>query len=430
MAAARSGLMAAFGKAMSVSMGARVFQVAFSVLAARMLSPVGFGAFTFALGLGLLGGRLGAMGIPILVTRFLPRYREKESWDHARGLLKFADRTVLIASVMFALAIVGVATLLGDDHKLWPGLMIGAVLVPVMAFRSLYRNVLATLKFPQHGIAVDELFAPLISTVVLVSLLGLAGYTVLSVTAVTMIYIGASFVAVLVALRWIKQHVPADIQNAVPVYRVKFWIGAALPAMVGMSAKLFMNKTDVLMLAPLSTFEQVGLYGAAMRVTYLQTAPIVVLSTVVAVRISSAIAKSQFNQAKRLLAGSLMFALVVSSIGAAVFAAFATPIMVLLFGIEYAAGGDILFVLALAQVCAALSVSATSFLLMSGHQMLFSKMTIFALVLNVGANFMLIPTMGAVGAAIATAMSIGALAVLQLSACYYIIKTKDYREKE
>jgi len=52
---------------------------------------------------------------------------------------------------------------------------------------------------------------------------------------------------------------------------MRSWMLIALPALVGMSAKLIMNRTDVVMLAPLANLEEVANYGVALRVTFVQT---------------------------------------------------------------------------------------------------------------------------------------------------------------
>ena len=74
------------------------------------------------------------------------------------------------------------------------------------------------------------------------------------------------------------------------------WSKIAFLCVIGVSAKLIMNKTDVVMLPYLSDFEQTGLYGAAFRLSYLATFPQVVLSMVMSPRY--AIAHSKGNHAR------------------------------------------------------------------------------------------------------------------------------------
>lgn len=394
-----------------VSLVSRPAQVGMAVLLARRFGPEGYGAFTFALGAALLGGRVGALGWPTLMMRFIPTYRAQENWAALRGLLRFGDGVVLLAGLIAGAALLALGYVLIPEHRLSLGLTLASVLLPVMAFRSLRRNQLAALDRPERGIAIDELVAP---SVVMIA--ALTPWLVGPVEGVV-VYALASLAAVALGSAMLRRHTPSATFDAPPQRNLRLWFAVALPALVGMSAKLFMNKTDVLMLAPLGTLEDVGYYGAALRVTYLQTAPMIVLSTVLTPWISGALASSRPQQAQRLFRYALGAAFLFATPVAAALIWLRAPVMTLLFGAEYLPGAPVLAVLALAQIAAALGVATTSYLLMSGQQMLFGKLTLAALAVNVLANFLLIPSYGALGAALATAGSTTALFLLQLAAC-------------
>ena len=229
---------------------------------------------------------------------------------------------------------------------------------------------------------------------------------------------------------WIRARLPDELKGVAPVYKLRMWMSTALPAVVGNSARLLMNRSDILMLAPLATMLEVGYYGAAMKVTYLQSAPVIVLSTVITARISEAIAAGKIRQGKRLFFGSLAFALICSVPVAALLSVFAEPIMTLLFGMDYAQGSQVLAILSVAQVGAAINIPVTSFMLMTGRQNTFGKMTLVALIANITGNWLLIPELGAEGAALATMISILLLTFMQSIACISIMLSGRYSEKE
>jgi O-antigen/teichoic acid export membrane protein len=409
----------------AISLAARFAQLGMTVMAARVLAPEGFGAFTFALGGGLIGGRLGGLGWPTLLQRFVPRYRVDEDWAHLAGLWRAAQGIVGIATLIGAALLALLALGLGSDHKLYDGLLLGALVLPAMGFRALLRNMLAALHRPQNGILLDEMIPPVIMCAGLALLWG-GGLTP---AAAMLIYTGGSVLAVLAGFLWVRRHIPPETADQTPRYSLRHWMKTALPALVGMSSKLLMNKTDVLMLAPLAVLSEVGLYGAALRVTYLLTAPMTVLSTVLTARISTAIAQGKIQQAKRLLFGALGFATLYAAPVALALVLFAAPVMGWLFGADYTPGGPVLAVLALAQLGAALNMATTNFILMSGRQKAFGQMTTAALVVNLLANLALIPSFGALGAAMGTALSIWLLVAAQLWTCRGIIRSGRYSEE-
>ena len=78
----------------AVAFAGRLMQLAMAVLAARLLLPEGYGIFTFAFGVGLLGGRIGALGWPMLMNRFIPRYTVDQKWGLLRGFVRAAHGVI------------------------------------------------------------------------------------------------------------------------------------------------------------------------------------------------------------------------------------------------------------------------------------------------------------------------------------------------
>ena len=191
----------------------------------------------------------------------------------------------------------------------------------------------------------------------------------------------------------------------------------AFPALVGMSANFFLSKTDVIMIAPLASLTDVGLYSAAQRVTFIQSFPIVALSTVLTPRISKALAQKDHDKVCQLFFVGLVFAAAVAGSLAIGLIMFQNTVMVTLFGTDYTQGAQILAVLALAQLAACLTFPTTSPLLMGGGEKAFGTVTVTALAINVAGNLLLVPKYGAWGGALATAMSTTLLLAVQLWYC-------------
>ncbi|MEP4196179.1 MAG: flippase [Aliishimia sp.] len=404
---------------------ARLMQLAMAVLAARILLPEGYGVFTFALGVGLLGGRIGALGWPMLMNRFIPRYSIDQKWGLLRGFMRAAHGVISLSGLVVSILCIVTGFYLGPDSHLYLGLILGGILLPIMAFRALYRNILAALRLPQNGIFIDELMP---STIMTACLLVLLNQTIAPHTAIGL-YIAASVTAVGFGAFWIRRKLPQEMAEAEPIYTLRSWMRIAFPALVGTSSKLLMNKTDVLMLAPLATMADVGLYGAALRVTSIQTAPVVVLSTVITARISEAFAAGRDAQGKRLFYLAYGFAAIYATAFAVLVILFSETVIISLFGAAYAEGATVLSILAVAQIGSAVNTPASAFMLMTGREGAFGKMTSFALVINVALNLWLIPTMGAEGAALATCCSIWLLGVLQMTACMKIVRSGEFKDK-
>ncbi|NIZ10951.1 polysaccharide biosynthesis C-terminal domain-containing protein [Pseudooceanicola sp. HF7] len=412
----RGQFLRAFAGSMAVAIPARFAQLGMAVLLARRFGPEGYGLFTYALGLGLLAGRLGGLGWPTLVTRFIPSYVAGQDWNGLKGLLRAAYPVAITAALICSVLLVALAYGLGPEHKLFTGLVLGAILIPMMSLRSLVRNMLAGYRRPSVGIAVDELLPPLLICLLVVVL------NIQSASTAVYAYAISSLIAVGYGLFCMKGSHPAELAQAAPHYRMRLWMGIALPALVGMSAKLIMNRTDVIMIAPLSTLEEVSLYGVALRVTFVQTFPLVVLSTVLSPQISSYISSGRMKKAEQLFYGSLLFAFLLPGGITIGLIGFSEQIMFWIFGNDYVTAAPTLRILAIAQISACMGIPSTSFMLMNGYQKSFGVMTIIALVLNIGGNYLLIPHLGSAGASWATLTSATLLAIMQICACIRIIR--------
>lgn len=398
----------------------KVIAFALSVLLARRFGPEGFGLFSFALGVSQLGGRVAGLGWPTFSLRNLPVLGARSDWPALRGLLVAGDLSVFAAAVVIslALALLGAHPMSGD---LGAGFMLGALLVPPMALRALCRNQLAGLGRAGRGVAVDEVIPPAVLLVLCIvafdprqAVFGLAG---------------ASLGAVALAYIWRRAALPAAARPVRPLMAWRAWSLAALPLLLGMSARLVMTKSDVLMLAPLASLEAVGHYGAALRLSFLQTMPVTLASAVLVPRFSDAIARGQMADLTRLYFAAMAGALVLSGLSGAGLILFGPPLLSVVFGESYVAAAPALAVLALGQIAAAAGVVSGGCLVAGGRTRCFALVTLFALAVNLAANAVLIPRLGATGAAAATAMSAALLALLQIWFCLGVLRGVPHPER-
>jgi O-antigen/teichoic acid export membrane protein len=192
-----------------------------------------------------------------------------------------------------------------------------------------------------------------------------------------------------------------------------------------MSAKLFLSKTDILMLAPLAGLEPVGQYGAALRLTYVQTTPMVVLATALTPALSAALSAGDLIRARQLYHLGLAAALVCSAPFAALFSFAPLPVLDLILGAAYRPAAPVLAVLGLAQMAAAVGIVTSAVLLMGGRERIFGALTLGALAGNVGLNLILIPAFGALGAALATLAATCLLGLAQAGIAPLILRGRD-----
>ncbi len=277
------------------------------------------------------------------------------------------------------------------------GLQIAAILTPIIAFMLLRRQQMASVRKAALGLLFDRGFASLLVAI------GVLAVGTITLDEAVAGFAAAAILSLLITTAIYWRQLPAEVLNSRPKYHYKKWMLIALPMLIGLSSRNLMSRIDVLLLGPMTNLYEVGLYGAAFRLTYLLSFPQVVLMTVVTPLFSEAFVEKRAQGVARLLKWSIAFGLATTVPVVVVLVIFGEEIMTLIFGQEYAAATTVLTVLAIGQTAAALTIPFSAMLMMGGRERLFGALTAAALTLNVTLCLALIPLLGALGAALASA---------------------------
>lgn len=174
-------------------------------------------------------------------------------------------------------------------------------------------------------------------------------------------------------------------------------------AFAGLSVILYM-RVDVVMLQEIAGDKEVGIYAAATRISEVWY----FLPSIIVASVSPAIIKSHSVDSGKFLSKlkQLYFAMTWLAIGIALPASLLSGAMIsLLFGSDFAEAAPVLAIHLWASIAVFLGVASSQYLLVESlHKISFYR-TLIGLVVNVMLNQMLIPDMGAQGAAIATVAS-------------------------
>lgn len=200
---------------------------------------------------------------------------------------------------------------------------------------------------------------------------------------------------------------PAGVAPApfpVPVLRRRFWSFALPRSLAGVFA-LVITWVDSLLLGALEGSEAVGVYAAATR--WLIVGNIAGNAVVMAFgpQISSILVTEGAAGARRLFQQATAWFVLLAWPPYLAAIAFA-PFLVRIFGEDFGAGADVIVITGFGFLLAAAAGPIDMLLLMAGRSRLSLINTGIALVVNVGANLVLIPLYGIRGAALAWTLSL------------------------
>jgi len=404
----RNAIGAAAALSMQVAGAALSFVV--SLLLAKLIGAVGLGLFFLSVTCTEIFSTISRLGLENGALKFI-------AIAHAtaeRGVVATVYRKCVGIATLSALAMalpayaILVLAPIGAAHHaefvaLVPFLMIALVPVTVLPVQT---EAFKAIDRPGTAVFLQTVLPQ--SVLVLASVI-LASRGIESATTVLMCYAGAFCLAALLAfVRWWS--IVNDVWQRAN-FSAAVLLRTSLPILIVTSLNLVMAWTDTLVLGLLSDAEQVGIYGVALRFSATTAFVLIAINSVVAPQFAALHAGGRHAELEALARRSSFWTLLIASPLILVFMIFPAQILGL-FGEQFVAGTASLRLLALAQLVNVSTGQLTSLLIMTGHERLMRNNMIFSAGLNLAGNLVLVPMLGALGAAISTAVSISAMKIV------------------
>lgn len=383
----------------AADLAGRLLQFGLFIVAARTLAPADFGGYAFALAVGSVLGALADAGLQLTLLRDLSGTSERQTASRSLGTA-LVGRSLVAAPA----GLVGVALGLAVDGPIERR---AAVIVIVLSqILTSYADI-----FVQVLRSVGRLQLEAAVTLAARGVLVVAGSFVLlwggGLVALAAVYaaIGLGWPALMaiVASRFVRPIRPDGLLPVITALR------RALPIGVGIGVSLLMFRVDVPLLEWLRGPETVGLYSTAYRI--FETAGL----------LSTAVMAGVFPNLVRAAPHPWIFgwqvrrwALLLAVMGLAATALgwiLGPPVIRIAFGERYADAGPLLRILVLAIPPMFVSALLSQALIALGRPWRSTAAFGVALAVNVAVNLALIPSLGATGAAWATAAAETALVV-------------------
>jgi len=181
-------------------------------------------------------------------------------------------------------------------------------------------------------------------------------------------------------------------------------LATSFPLLLGQSMMIIMGKVDLFMLANMSTSDQVGIYNIALKLSMLSYMGLMAVNSIAAPKFSELHSSGDIEALKKIVQQSTKTIFWISLPVLTLLLVFPEFILSM-FGEEFRAASFTLIILSVGKMFSAISGSVGTFLQMVGKQKVFQNILILAAAINVVLNFLLIPSQGIGGAAIASAVS-------------------------
>ena len=365
----------------------------------NVLGTEGYGGFSHALAVAAVLALAIPLGMPSALLRFTAEYKAKEQWGLLRGILNRGYAITLLSAASWLILGALTALALRELEALGSSIIFGVIIGALLGLLALQQKGLRGLGAIKASLAPQNIVLPILAVVVV-----LAGGVGSTEGALWSYALAAALVACLGAAL-IRRFTPATSLATRPEFRTRYWVMTAAPMMVGALFQVAMNRSDIIILGGLTEMGVVGPYSAAKRIAMLCTFGLGVVSVVAAPLMSSSFSQGRLRQTRRIMYTAIGYSTLIA-VPAFVVMMAAPRFLLGLYGDEFVQAADLLRIMAAAQFVNAATGPVGFALLMIGQQNRFALTLGAVAAATLVAHVTVIPTYGALGAAVVTSLSV------------------------
>ena len=391
-----------------------------SVILARLLDVHEFGLYTFAMSLLGLLVVPATFGFPQLLVREIAAYRAKEESGYIQPLLSFAQRTILMASLLVILLVASGLLLfsyrLSQETLVTLGLTLATL--PVLALIQLYSSTLRGLGSILVSIIVSEVLRPL-SFLLLICLVCLSARNFLEAEVAIGLQTIAACITLFVGWFFLRNYKITLLSRISFTSKNKIWFRSAIWLFFLALLNLIPQHSGVLLLGVMHGTEEAALYKVAYQTASLIPFGLMTVNVVIAPTLSQLYASKDRRKLQLVVAAACGAALLFAFPLVLLFLLAGSKFLQVVFGDPFALSGKALSILAVGQIVNVATGPVGMLLLMSGHERISLINSIIGVAINLFMNLTLIPFLGIVGASIAAAIT---AVVVNLLALFFVTR--------
>lgn len=391
-------------KTLLIKLIALICGILISIFLGQTLGSEGLGVFDFSIKFGSILIIFSMFGFQHVIIKFIAIAKGKSNHNDINTTLK----TSLIFNGFLSILIAGIGSLiLSLILKIWPA--INDIYYPLLIvfFMIIPQTISRVYSASLNGLG-KIWQANLVDTTLTTVLVGI-GLIVfwnidLRITPVNVLLLYAFcriIVTLIVIILW-KKTFKSKVKGE---FKLKPMIKMALPMIIVTGMEVIASNTDIIMLGALGTFSEVGVYSVSVRLALLSSFFLIVSNSAIAPKIANLFKKSKISEIRVMIQ---RVSKVLGFIGLLFIFSFLFfgNFLLKFWGAEFQAGYFILIILSFGQLFNMTAGCSGMLLVMCGFEKIHGYISLFTVILNIILNFIFILNFGAMGAAVATALTL------------------------
>lgn len=377
-----------------------------AVLLARLLGVDGYGIYSYIFALVSLISIPFQFGLPTLVVRETAKAMAQKEYSLLRGIWSWSGKFVLISSLLL-ISISVLSSIIFENRFSSENLYTfywGLVLMALVALSNLRGAALRGLHQVIKGLLPEQLLFPGFF-VLFISYVSFFKVEAILPSQAMALQVVAAAIAFLIGMVLLWQVMPKTLRDVKPTYNKRYWINSTVPLAFISGMWVINNRASLVISGLFVTSSEVGTYRAASQMALLISSGLQAMTMVVAPQFARYYANKDMAQLQRVATYSarIVFALTLPVVIA--FFIWGQPIIKIVFGVEFIQAYSPMIILSVGQLINAAAGSAASLLNMTGNERETARALLLSVIMNIILHFLLVPTWGTTGAAIASAFA-------------------------
>jgi len=373
---------------------------------ARLMGSGSYGIYAYVFAWMTILAYLAALGFDVSLLRWVSAYRAQQAWSLLCGVIRYAERRVVVVGLGVVAAGTGIIMFDGQarDAELSRTLLIGLFVVPIWALVWSRSAVVRAFGGVASALAPDRVVRDGL-------LMGLAGVAVLvprwQVHAPVAMAgtIATSLAGLGLVTLAVRHWLPATLNAAQPAYAATAWRRAAIPLVIIAIGETAMNRTGVILLGWFGDTRSAGIYSLAFNIAFMAMVPRMAINTLFAPAVSALFVGGDRHALQAVVARSALWTFLGAAAIALPLALFAGSFLVW-FGQDFDSGTTAVRILLLGQVVAAGAGSQLFIMTMTGNERFAAALVVLFTIVNITISAGLASLFGLTGIAIAAAFSL------------------------
>ncbi len=383
------------------------------IILARLMGGHEYGIFVFVWTWVMVLGGLSHLGFNTAMIRLIPEYKVHGKPGLLRGLIFGGRLFAFTLATIVMLAGLAILYVFADSTT-------SIYVLP--AYLALICVPMFTITDVQDGIgrANGWMILALVPPYVLRPLLILCAMTAFYFSGLPMeartaagAAVIASWTAAIVQIVFLNRRINQELSPASQerVYAFPAWLKISLPLVAITGCEIVLQNTDVLVISYYMAPSDVGIYFAAAKTMALIMFVHYAVGSAVANRFAALHTRGDTKALRNFVADAVNWTFWPSLAAAILILILGKPLL-WLFGPQFTAGYPVMFILVLGFLVRSAMGPAEFLLNMMGEQRTCAINLIATAILNITLNIVLVPYYGLLGAATATSLSLGSVAIL------------------